>query len=182
METCQYLEKALHVGVGVGATGVGSGAGYVLQRLRTLAEDDFLSTFIWDKGGRYGGRDWGPQLATDAAVVMHVYVCSSDDLLSKEYPEDRPFSRAHFMETPPVRGEENLRGRFLLMKMGEQPPHFSVVANGEFWEALPGPANVFQAVALFLYSIKTKKSGYLGTGISLAKTIEDVFGGAGTKD
>ncbi|CAM9359260.1 unnamed protein product [Discosporangium mesarthrocarpum] len=171
----QYLEKALHVHVK--ANGVGTcDPAYVLQRLRTLAEDDFLSAYTWDKGGRYEGRDWTPSLATDAVVVMKMYVCRSDELLPKEYFEDRPFARAHFIESVPPEGRDAVRGRFLIVRMDDDPPHFCVVANGEWWETLPGPANAFQAVALFLYAIKTKKSGYLGTGISLGKTIEDVFG------
>jgi hypothetical protein len=36
-----------------------------------------------------------------------------------------------------------------------------VVANGEIWEVAPGRLNTFQAIALFLYALKTLKSGYL---------------------
>lgn len=34
---------------------------------------------------------------------------------------------------------------------------------------------VYQAIALFLYSIKINKSGYLGTGISISKTLKEIF-------
>lgn len=45
----QRLEEALQVTTGSGAAGVGNPA-YVLLRLKALAEDDFLSSFVYDKG------------------------------------------------------------------------------------------------------------------------------------
>lgn len=46
----QHLEEALYVTAGAGAAGIGNPA-YVLERLRVLAEDDFMSAFVYDKGG-----------------------------------------------------------------------------------------------------------------------------------
>lgn len=40
----------MHVVAGSGAIGAGNPA-YVLRRLRVLAEDDFMSAFIYDRGG-----------------------------------------------------------------------------------------------------------------------------------
>ena len=46
----QHLEEALQVTAGKGVVGVGNPA-YVLERLRILAEDDFMSAFDYDRGG-----------------------------------------------------------------------------------------------------------------------------------
>lgn len=46
----QHLEEALQVTAGSGVVSVGVPA-YVLERLRVLAEDDFMSAFDYDRGG-----------------------------------------------------------------------------------------------------------------------------------
>lgn len=48
--TFKHLEEALQVTAGSGVVGVGNPA-YVLERLRILAEDDFMSAFNYDRGG-----------------------------------------------------------------------------------------------------------------------------------
>lgn len=39
------------------------------------------------------------------------------------------------------------------------------------------PPSGTQAIALFFYAIKTHKSSYLGTGISVADIVREIFGG-----
>lgn len=174
----QHLAEALHVTTGAGA-GAAAGVGnpsYVLQRLKDLAEDDFLSAFVYDKGYcPEEDREWTEDLPTDAAIVMRFFVCCADNWLPREWAQDRPFARQHFVDRQPC-SSDALPGRYFLARSEPvYPPHFFVVANQEVWQALPGPTNVFQAIALFLYSIKTKKSGYLGTGIGISKVLTEIF-------
>ncbi|CAM9458725.1 unnamed protein product [Ascophyllum nodosum] len=172
----QHLEEALQVTAGSGVPGVGNPA-YVLERLKVLAEDDFMSAFDYDNGGMYpAGRDWSEELPTDAAVVMRLFVCCSDDLLPRQWDKDRPFARQHLVDRQPCKSDA-LPGRFFLTRNDAlHPPYYLVVADEEVWHALPGPTNVFQAIALFFYAIKTHKSGYLGTGISVASIMREMFG------
>lgn len=46
-------------------------------------------------------RDWSKDLPTDAAVVMRLFVCCSDQLLPREWEQDRPFARQHFVDRQP---------------------------------------------------------------------------------
>ncbi|CAM9461854.1 unnamed protein product [Scytosiphon promiscuus] len=173
----QALEEALHVTAGSGAAGTGNPF-YVLSRLRVLSDDEFMSAFEYAGGGGYpASREWGQDLPTDAAIIMRLFVCCSDELLPKDWEGDRPFTRQFFVDRAPSR-QDALPGRrdFDEQDLILHPPHFFVVANQDKWETLPGSTNVFQAIALFLYAIKTHKSSYLGTGISVAHIVEEIFG------
>lgn len=55
-------------------------------------------------------REWGPDLPTDAAIVMRLFVCCSDDLLPRAWEDDRPFARQFFVDREPSR-EDALPGR-----------------------------------------------------------------------
>jgi hypothetical protein len=148
---------------------------YVLHRLRTLSDDGYLGSFRWDSGGRHHGKDWTPELPTDADIVMHVFCCWGDELLPRSHADDQPFVQRHFFE-----GDESaldsLAGRFMLVRTNPHahPPHFRVVANGDKWHVARGRLNVFQAVALFLYAVRDLKSGYL-QNINLNHVLEDIF-------
>ncbi|CAM9366372.1 unnamed protein product [Ectocarpus sp. 4 AP-2014] len=174
----QVLEEALHVTAGSG-TGVAAGGNpaYVLSRLSVLSEDDFMSAFDYAGGGGYpAGRDWAADLPTDAAIVMKLFVCCSDKLLPRDWEEDRPFARQFFVDRAPS-SQDALPGRFFLTRTEVlHPPHFFVVADQAYWHALPGSTNVFQAIALFFHAIKTRKSSYLGPGISVANIVNEMFG------
>ncbi|CAM9481861.1 unnamed protein product [Ectocarpus sp. 12 AP-2014] len=174
----QVLEEALHVTAGSG-TGVAAGGNpaYVLSRLSVLSEDDFMSAFDYAGGGGYpAGRDWAADLPTDAAIVMKLFVCCSDKLLPRDWEEDRPFARQFFVDRAPS-SQDALPGRFFLTRKEVlHPPHFFVVADQAHWHALPGSTNVFQAIALFFHAIKTRKSSYLGPGISVANIVNEMFG------
>eukprot|EP00903_Cladosiphon_okamuranus_P015284 g14124.t1 len=175
----QALEEALHVTAGAGTAGSGNGnPAYVLARLRVLSDDEFMSAFEYAGGGGYpANREWRPDLPTDAAIVMRLFVCCSDELLPRGWEDDRPFARQFFVDREPSR-EDALPGRYFLARNEQlHPPHFFVVANQEKWNTLPGSTNVFQAIALFFYAIKTHKSSYLGTGISVAHIVQEIFGG-----
>lgn len=39
-------------------------------------------------------------------------------------------------------------------------PHFDVFSGNEIWQAYKGNDNLFCAIALFLYHVKTKSQGY----------------------
>ncbi len=62
---------------------------YVLQRLKTLADDGYLGAFSWEAGGRYNRRAWATDLPTDAEIAMHVFCCWGDALLSRQHPDDQ---------------------------------------------------------------------------------------------
>lgn len=49
---------------------------------------------------------------------------------------------------------------------------------GLFFRPYMYPPKKTQAIALFFYAIKMHKSSYLGTGISVANIVHEIFGGA----
>ncbi len=68
---------------------MGGKPAYVLQRLKTLADDGYLGAFSWEAGGRYNGQAWTTDLPTDAEIAMHVFCCWGDALLSRQHPDDQ---------------------------------------------------------------------------------------------
>eukprot|EP00903_Cladosiphon_okamuranus_P020456 g18776.t1 len=168
-EPMHALEEAFHVTAAAGTAGSGNGnPGYVLSSLRVLSDDEFMSAFE-------------PDLPTDAAIVMRLFMCWSDELLPRGGEDDRPFARQFLVDREPPR-EDALPGRYFLARNEQlHPPHFFVVANQEKWNTLPGSTNVFQAAdtgnrAVYA-AINTYKSSYLGTGISVANIVQEIFGG-----
>ena len=63
--------------------------------------------FLWCVSTiRYpAGRDWSEELPTDAAVVMRLFVCCSDDLLPRQWDKDRPFARQHLVDRQPCKSD-----------------------------------------------------------------------------
>lgn len=47
--------------------------GYILARVRALAEGPCMTAFTWNSGGGWGHKPWSNELPTDSAVVFFLF-------------------------------------------------------------------------------------------------------------
>ncbi|XP_025106564.1 transmembrane protein 209-like isoform X2 [Pomacea canaliculata] len=134
---------------------------YLVHRILDLSTGS-MSEYTWNKGGNYG-KPWGEHLITDAALVMHLLCTYLDSRLPAQprYMDGRVFTAQHFVKTPEkpdMQRKENL----LIYQTSINPPHFQVVIGTETFNLPKGRNNLFQAILLFFYHIKTREGGMLG--------------------
>jgi hypothetical protein len=46
---------------------------YLVQRIKDLAEGEYMSAFRWNGGGRWKDKDWTPEFPTDSQVSADHY-------------------------------------------------------------------------------------------------------------
>ena len=47
--------------------------GYVVSRVRALAEGPCMAAFTWNNGGDWGHKPWTNELPTDSALVFYLF-------------------------------------------------------------------------------------------------------------
>ncbi len=52
---------------------------YLIQRIIELSDGPYLQRFIWNGGGKWRGKEWTPELPTDAQILIHLF-CTFLDL------------------------------------------------------------------------------------------------------
>ncbi|XP_064604639.1 transmembrane protein 209-like [Liolophura sinensis] len=140
----------------------GSNQEYIVKRIKHLSLGGCMSDYDWNGGGNYG-KPWGEHLPTDAALIAHLFCTYLDSLLPADpkYLDGKTFTSQYFLKTP---DKPNLKkaDNLLLYQAKINPPHFNVVIGEETWTLPKGRNNLFYAILLFLYHIKTKEHGMLG--------------------
>ena len=133
---------------------------YVIERLHELALTSSMSGYSNKSGGGFRGDVWSPRHPTDARILAYLFfrMLSAGNNLTKdpkftllpeilrEFPD--PVTRVpdlYFYQRNPPSSIET---------------HYEVIVDGDSWPAWPGSENVFSAVAMFLYALKTKKKGF----------------------
>ncbi|KAM6095832.1 transmembrane protein 209-like [Chlamydotis macqueenii] len=46
---------------------------YLVQRIKALSQERYLSSFQWNRGGDFKGRRWDSSLPTDSSIIMHLF-------------------------------------------------------------------------------------------------------------
>lgn len=136
---------------------------YILSRLDALTDGDYLARFRWDGGALFKGKEWNPKdLITDSHIVMHFICRFFDDVLPPDPLNGKmSFSKRHFARAGEKGFEERLQGGVLIFQAKEHPPHYKVAWMGVIKEVFQGRNNMFHAVILFLFMVKTHLKGYL---------------------
>lgn len=70
----------------------------MLDRLNHLCENDYLTGYIWNEGGEYLKKKWSEKLPSDAQIIMHIFKCYMDDLLSGGLWGFTPFTDTYYIE------------------------------------------------------------------------------------
>jgi hypothetical protein len=135
---------------------------YVLARLNTLARTE-LRELKWEQGSVWNGDRTACLLPTDSQILVHVFATYIRQYCP-QYNLDRHFRDASISSRRiPVE-------QFCLAQTrgNANPPYFMVEVYGdsgdtapaklrEEWRCYPGSTNVYSAMVLFLYFIKTSK-------------------------
>eukprot|EP01029_Cantina_marsupialis_P028954 TRINITY_DN778243_c0_g1_i1.p1 TRINITY_DN778243_c0_g1~~TRINITY_DN778243_c0_g1_i1.p1 ORF type:complete len:441 (+),score=117.51 TRINITY_DN778243_c0_g1_i1:48-1370(+) len=142
--------------------------GYVLSRIRTLASGGHLASFRYDSSNSSSALSshkatLGP-VPTDAEIVFHFFCAMMNHFLPSSHELDVPFFD-NFVKKSSINSEEGLSPLGLLIA-SSSPPHYQVSVQRERWEVQPGQNNVFRAVVLFLYVVKSTRMGHL-SGVDL---------------
>ncbi|XP_004856392.1 transmembrane protein 209 isoform X2 [Heterocephalus glaber] len=136
---------------------------YLFERIKELSQGGCMSSFRWNRGGDFKGRKWDTDLATDSAIIMHVFCTYLDSRLPPhpKYPDGKTFTSQHFVQTPnkPDVTNENV---FCIYQSAINPPHYELIYQRHVYNLPKGRNNMFHTLLMFLYIIKTKESGMLG--------------------
>eukprot|EP00742_Colponemidia_sp_Colp-10_P012547 GILJ01014108.1.p1 GENE.GILJ01014108.1~~GILJ01014108.1.p1 ORF type:complete len:667 (+),score=78.94 GILJ01014108.1:56-2056(+) len=139
---------------------------YVVERLRDLCASGGLAGYQASGGSKWRNQAWDSSLPTDAHILSHVFFCFMDSLLLPAQSFFQDFVISYPREPALRRGSKTVA--FHQCKPDSQPPHFQIVSEDEIWEVVKGRNNLFHAMCLFLFHIKTKMGGFCGP-INLAE-------------
>uniref|UniRef100_A0A8I5ZMG9 Transmembrane protein 209 n=1 Tax=Rattus norvegicus TaxID=10116 RepID=A0A8I5ZMG9_RAT len=97
-------------------------------------------------------------------IIMHVFCTYLDSRLPPhpKYPDGKTFTSQHFVQTPnkPDVTNENV---FCVYQSAINPPHYELIYQRHVYSLPKGRNNMFHTLLMFLYIIKTKESGMLGS-------------------
>ena len=137
---------------------------YVIQRIKALAESQYLSGHFGDKGDRYKDREWNSEMPSDNQIIMHVLGIWLSYFMGHKKPNERidnQFKMKYLSQSKePVLGENT---DYLICI--EDWSRFYIIARiknniERFW-AFPGRDSMYSALTLFFYIIKEKASNLL---------------------
>lgn len=134
---------------------------YLVRRIKDLSTGS-MSEFTWNKGGSYS-KAWAEHLLTDASLVMQLLCSYLDSRLPAQprYMDGKVFTAEHFVKVPD-KPDLQKKDNLVIYQTSINPPHFQVVIGTQTFNLPKGRNNMFQAILLFFYHVKTKEQGMLG--------------------
>ncbi|KJE90196.1 hypothetical protein CAOG_01539 [Capsaspora owczarzaki ATCC 30864] len=122
----------------------------------------FDGNYRWNSGGKFKGKEWHPDLPTDAQIVMHLFCTFLDFILPADalVPKGKHFTARYFQLQ--LDSSEPPKHDVVIAQTNIHPPHFKIISMDERWEIFQGRNNLFHAIILFLYFIKTRRHGFVG--------------------
>ena len=137
--------------------------GYVLQRMRALARTSCLNGYSSSSGGFYLADTWTPKRPTDSHILSHLFFCLLNNGNNQNSNPEANIMNDIIINYPsPLPYEDQPHRVWFYQKNPDSQiePHFDVISGKEIWQSYKGNDNLFSAIALFLYHIKTKSQGY----------------------
>nr|KAG5690376.1 hypothetical protein BaRGS_002333 [Batillaria attramentaria] len=77
------------------------------------------------------------------------------------YMDGKVFTAQHFVKTP-EKPDMHRKDNLLIYQTSINPPHFQVIIGTETYNLPKGRNNMFHAILLFFYHVRTKEGGMLG--------------------
>lgn len=174
---------------------VSSNQEYVVQRIKELSRNWYLSDYKWNAGG----TGWASHLPSDSRLLHHLLITYLDSL-APALGGGASFSSSHVTSGPAGTkgggilsglsslfggegeggGANATRGGVSIHEASVSPPHYQLhVAPDHVYEIPKGRNNMFETVLAFLHYVKTKEQGLLGrlnfgpTGANMLWIVED---------
>jgi hypothetical protein len=131
---------------------------YLVQRIKALAEGDCLGNFVWNGGSKWKAKEWTAELPTDSQIIIHMF-CTYMDSMMPRFQVGKPFTSRHFVVFP--QSLDKVKTSVVIYQPHVHPPHFEGYANKNVIEVVQGRNNLFMALVIFIYNVKTHLDGYL---------------------
>jgi hypothetical protein len=153
--------------------------GYILKRIKELANGTAMYDFVFDSGGESNGKPWNPEYPTDTAVVLYLFACflaapfwsfaDKMDYCKVEGPADvlflgklPPRVGGEFTAILPSRLPKGCIGTALQgLTLGGQTPHIAITVEGVPKLTETGQLGLFRSIVLWLLYVADGK-GVLG--------------------
>ena len=153
--------------------------GYILKRIKELANGTAMYDFVFDSGGESNGKPWNPEYPTDTAVVLYLFACflaapfwsfaDKMDYYKVEGPADvlflgklPPRVGGEFTAILPSRLPKGCIGTALQgLTLGSQTPHIAITVEGVPKLTETGQLGLFRSIVLWLLYVADGK-GVLG--------------------
>ncbi len=151
--------------------------GYILKRIKELANGTAMYDFLFDAGGEINGKPWNPEYPTDTAVVLYLFACflaapfwsfaDKMDYSKVEGPADvlflgrlPPRVGGEFTAILPSRLPKGCIGTALQgLTLGGQTPHIAITVEGVPKLTETGQLGLFRSIVLWLLYVAD------GTGV-----------------
>ena len=162
--------------------------GYILKRIKELANGTCMNDFLWNSGGESSSqRPWNNESPTDSALILYLFASflaapmwnftDTQDQTRVEGPSDvlylgklPPRVSGKYTSILPKSLPEKSRGTAVQgIQLGTPNPHFSVSVEGILKLTETGQSGLFRILAIFLFYVN-EDTGKLGNS-----SLKDLF-------
>jgi hypothetical protein len=162
--------------------------GYILKRIKELANGTCMKDFLWNSGGESSSqRPWNNESPTDSALILYLFASflaapmwnftDTQDQTRVEGPSDvlylgklPPRVSGKYTSILPKSLPEKSRGTAVQgIQLGTPNPHFSVSVEGILKLTETGQSGLFRILAIFLFYVN-EDTGKLGNS-----SLKDLF-------
>lgn len=113
-------------------------------------------------------------LPSDAEIAMGIFCAHCDFVMGRvRRGEARPFAKRFLLDALPET-LSGLPGEVAMVRLSANPTVYGVIAKDEIWDVTRGRNNIFHAVILLLYAIRTLKHNNTG-GKNWSSFINDIL-------
>jgi len=156
--------------------------GYLIKRLKTLDQYGYLSSYVWNGGEAYAGKEWSAtELPTDSKILVHLLSCWLDTHLPPDPaagPDARAFSERYILKATDIDKKGLTTPKplpsivpFALIEKSSSPPEYYIqsrvpLQNESLHHLPPGRSNPLGAVLLLFYLLNRENHGMVG-GVAL---------------
>ena len=151
--------------------------GYILKRIKELANGTCMKDFMWNSGGESAttSKPWNNELPTDSALILYLFASflsapfwqfADKDQSKVEGPSDvlylgrlPPRVSGKFTAIVPTRLPKGSKGTSVQgLQLGTSNPHFSVSVGGVVKLTETGQLAMFRALVIFLFYVDQDNS------------------------
>lgn len=146
---------------------------YVYQRIHRLAEMTTLN-IKYNSGDSFDSKEWSSKLPTDAKIIMWLF-CTCFQRIYRDGSDYKEIIKIlHDYQDYHSKYSKN-EDKLVIVQVAppRYAPLYKVISGNKELNGYPGEENVYSAILLFLYEIKTKKNGIYGS--NHRALLEDIF-------